>query len=265
MNLIFTGILACLLYLASAGIQLKEQPKSRKPLVLGLGYAGLLLHAYTTWAEIFTQTGINMGLLPMVSLMFLAVVAMILLSSLRRPVENLLIVLFPLAAVALGLSLMFHETYTPRLQLAAGFVAHIILSVVAYSLLTIAAFQAILLSFGDYELRHHRLAMLKRLPPLQTMEGLLFELIWGGLLFLSLSIGTGFFYLGTKEAAVPGLVHHTVITFAAWVVFAILLWGRYQLGWRGAVASRWTLSGFALLVLGYFGSKFVIEVILGRA
>ena len=88
------------------------------------------------------------------------------------------------------------------------------------------------------------------------------SLLAAGLLFLTLSIATGFVFL--DDLSGPGLVHHTVITMAAWVVFAVLLWGRHQLGWRGAIASRWTLSGFVLLVLGYFGSKLVLEVILGR-
>jgi len=90
----------------------------------------------------------------------------------------------------------------------------------------------------------------------------LFELLTAGLVFLSLSIVTGFIYLA--DLSQSGLVHHTFITMAAWIVFAVLIWGRYQLGWRGSLASRWTLAGFALLLLGYFGSKIVLEVILTR-
>ncbi|MBT7369129.1 MAG: cytochrome c biogenesis protein CcsA, partial [Gammaproteobacteria bacterium] len=88
------------------------------------------------------------------------------------------------------------------------------------------------------------------------------EMIGWGLIFLSLSIGTGFVFI--KDTSLPGLMHHMVITFSAWVVFSVLMWGRFQLGWRGAIASRWTLSGFVLLALGYFGSKIVLEIILGR-
>jgi ABC-type uncharacterized transport system permease subunit len=95
------------------------------------------------------------------------------------------------------------------------------------------------------------------------MEHLMFEMIWAGLVFLTLSIGSGFVFL--DDFSEPGLVHHTAITLAAWIVFMVLAWGRYQLGWRGAIASRWTLFGFVLLVLGYFGSKLVLEVILGKS
>ena len=98
------------------------------------------------------------------------------------------------------------------------------------------------------------------MPPLQTMEQLMFEMLWAGLVFLTLSIASGFFFL--EDISGPGLIHHTVITLAAWLVFSVLMWGRHQLGWRGAIASRWTLTGFVLLVVGYFGSKVVLEVIL---
>jgi ABC-type uncharacterized transport system permease subunit len=139
----------------------------------------------------------------------------------------------------------------------------VVLSIIAYSLITIAAFQAIFLSFGDYELKHRNLGVLKNLPPLQTLESLLFEMLWVGLVFLSLSIVSGFVFFDEISSR-PGLIHHTIITLAAWVVFAVLLWGRYRLGWRGAVASRWTLAGFVLLAFGYFGTKFVLQMILGR-
>jgi ABC-type uncharacterized transport system permease subunit len=58
--------------------------------------------------------------------------------------------------------------------------------------------------------------------------------------------------------------HHIVLAVSAWIVFAVLLYGRWRLGWRGRTAIRWTLGGFLLLVLAYFGSKFVLEVLLGR-
>ena len=88
-------------------------------------------------------------------------------------------------------------------------------------------------------------------------------MLWAGLIFLSLSIASGFVFL--DDIAGPGLMHHTVITLSAWLVFSVLLWGRYQRGWRGSIASRWVLTGFVLLVVGYFGSKLVLEVILGSA
>jgi ABC-type uncharacterized transport system permease subunit len=268
MNPVIPGILASVLYLLGASLQLaslRQKMPSRRAWVIGSGVAAVTVHAWFSWQDIFTSSGIDMGLMPMASLTSLAIAAIITASSFRRPVENLAIVLFPMAAICIVLSLALPDAYTPRSRVPVGIAMHIVLSVIAYSILTIAAFQAMLLSFGDYELKHHKLAVLKSLPPLLTMEWLLFELLWAGLLFLSLSISTGFYFMARNEGAIPGLVHHTLITLAAWMVFAVLLWGRYQRGWRGATASRWTLAGFVLLVVGYFGSKFVLEIVLGRA
>jgi len=58
------------------------------------------------------------------------------------------------------------------------------------------------------------------------------------------------------------LVHKTVLSMLAWVIFAFLLWGRYTYGWRGKKAIKLSLGGFVFLMLSYFGSKFVSELIL---
>ena len=87
-------------------------------------------------------------------------------------------------------------------------------------------------------------------------------MIWAGLTLLSISIASGFIFLDNLFA--QHLAHKTILSLAAWTTFAVLLWGRHQLGWRGKTAIRGTLTGFSLLVLAYFGSKLVLEVILQR-
>jgi|TARA_B100000497_G_scaffold54745_1_gene62747 ABC-type uncharacterized transport system permease subunit len=256
--------LASLLYLGSAGIQLyslKHSPIDKKKPVIVLGMIAVLAHGIFSFNAIFTLTGINLGIFEMASVVALAISAIVVLSSLHRPVVNLVIAIFPLAVLTIVGTLLNESTYTPRQDLTSGIGLHVVLSVLSYGLLAIAALQAILLSFGDYELRHKKMTTLRYLPPLQTMESLLFELLWAGLVFLSLSILSGFVFF---EQMSRGLIHHTSITLIAWVVFSILLWGRYRMGWRGATASRWTLSGFALLLVGYFGSKLVMEIFLAQ-
>ena len=58
--------------------------------------------------------------------------------------------------------------------------------------------------------------------------------------------------------------HKTVFGVLSWIIFAALLGGRHVYGWRGRIAVRWTLTGFLMLVLAYFGSRFVLEVVLQR-
>ena len=263
MNPEIPGIIAGFLYLVSAGTQFTSLGReiSNAQLIVKLSATiAVLCHGTTVYMDLYGASGINLGLYPMLSLMAVSISGIVLSSSFRRPQENLFIVIFPLATATLVLELSIEGSYSPRADITSGMLAHIVLSVIAYSLLTIAALEAALLSFGDYELKHPKLSILKRLPPLQTMEALLFEMLWVGLIFLSLSIASGFAFL--TDIQDQRLIHHTIITLAAWMVFAVLLWGRYQLGWRGAIASRWALSGFALLVVGYFGSKLVLEVIL---
>jgi ABC-type uncharacterized transport system permease subunit len=98
------------------------------------------------------------------------------------------------------------------------------------------------------------------LPPLQTMETLLFGLLWTGIIALTLAIISGFVFL--DDMFEQRVVHHTVLALSSWVLYGILLAGHRLFGWRGTTAVRWTLIAFGLLVLGYFGSKFVIEILL---
>ena len=147
--------------------------------------------------------------------------------------------------------------------MAHGLGQHVFFSIVAYAVLTVAAGQAVLLSIQDRQLRNgHIRGVMRLFPPMQVMESMLFEVIWLGEILLTIAISTGFFYVDNLFA--QHLVHKTVLTLIAWVVFAILLGGRYLRGWRGRTATRFTLSGFAVLLVAFFGSQLVLEFILKR-
>jgi ABC-type uncharacterized transport system permease subunit len=140
---------------------------------------------------------------------------------------------------------------------------HIVLSLLAYGVLTIAAVQAVMLAIQDQRLHRHRIGgSALGLPPLETMEMLLFRLIAIGFFLLSLALLSGLFFVENLFA--QHLVHKTVLSAAAWLFFAVLLWGRWRHGWRGRLAVRWTVGGYTALLLAYFGSKFVLEALLGK-
>ena len=105
--------------------------------------------------------------------------------------------------------------------------------------------------------------VVRSLPSLQSMETLMFQLLGAGLVLLTVSLVTGFVFLENLFA--QHLAHKTILSLLAWLLFAVLLVGRSRYGWRGQTAIRWTLSGFAALMLAYFGSKLVLELILNRA
>ena len=92
------------------------------------------------------------------------------------------------------------------------------------------------------------------------MESLLFQMIATGFALLTLALVTGFLFL--EDIFAQHLVHKTTLSIIAWFVFGILLWGRWRFGWRGQTALRWTIGGFIFLMLAYFGSKFVLELVL---
>ena len=94
------------------------------------------------------------------------------------------------------------------------------------------------------------------------MESLLFEMIAAGFILLTLALISGFAFLQNMFA--QHLVHKTVLSTLAWLVFGGLLLGRFRYGWRGRTAIIWTLSGFVILILAYFGSKAVLELMLLR-
>jgi ABC-type uncharacterized transport system permease subunit len=148
---------------------------------------------------------------------------------------------------------------------------HLLLAILAYSLLTIAAMQALLMATIDRRLhgdvlgeRSRMARFLDRLPPLLAMETVLFRLITAGFVLLTATLASGVFFSEQLFGRPLRLDHKTVFTIAAWGVFGGLLMGRMSFGWRGRTALRWTLIGFAMLMLAYVGSRFVLEVLLGR-
>ncbi|MEJ2621786.1 MAG: cytochrome c biogenesis protein CcsA [Candidatus Thiodiazotropha sp.] len=233
-----------------------------KSLALGLGFLGVLLHAIPHYQNLLAEAGFNMGIFNAMSLIAWTITLLLLISSLTKPVENLGIVIMPIAAIAIFLENRYQTVHFISGQLSSGLTIHILVSMLAYSLFTLASVQAILLAIQDHHLRQrHPGGFIRALPPLQTMESLLFEMIAVGFVLLSLALLSGFAFL--ENMFQQHLAHKTVLSIIAWLVFGTLLWGRYRFGWRGQKALIWTLSGFVVLMLAYFGTKVVLELILG--
>lgn len=267
MSLAFLAVIAALLYLAAAGLQLASAIQhqgnlSRSVLIIACFAVGC--QAVLAWQNVFAMEGSNFGFFKIFALIFLGINCACLLALTKRPLQNLLIVLFPLSAVAVLIATLGPDTAADQKGLRIGVVLHIGSSVVAYSILTLAAMQAALLAAQDAQLKRRQMGgLLGVLPPLQLMETMLFELIWVGVVALTLSIGTGVIFM--DDIFAQHLVHKTVLSIVAWLLFSLLLWGHYRLGWRSQTAVRLTVSGFTLLMLAFLGSKLVLELVLERA
>ncbi|HRD90769.1 MAG TPA: cytochrome c biogenesis protein CcsA, partial [Accumulibacter sp.] len=105
---------------------------------------------------------------------------------------------------------------------------------------------------------------LSSLPPILTMEALLFRMITVAFCLLTVALVSGVWFSEEIFGKAAVLDHKTLFAFASWGIFAALLVGRRAYGWRGRIALRWTLAGFMVLLLAYIGSRFVAEVVLGR-
>ncbi|MGM0632100.1 MAG: cytochrome C assembly family protein [Pseudomonadota bacterium] len=262
---ILAGLSAIALYLITLvflyqDLHSRDRAQRADRRVLGTGLAAGLLHLLSAGSLIVSDGQYYFGIPEVSTLIFAAIALLLQVSSLRRPLHNLMVGLFPLSIAAIVLSLTLGTRAQP-MTLDTGIASHILMSILAYSFFTMAVLQAGLVAFLNYQLRHHHVAsVIHRFPPLQDMESFLFDLLWAGQILLTLGIISGFVFVDDMGAR--GIPHKTVFSILAWVVFGILLMGRHWLGWRGRMATRGTVIGFLLLILGFYGSKFVIEYIL---
>jgi ABC-type uncharacterized transport system permease subunit len=187
------------------------------------------------------------------------------------PVRSLDVLVLPAAALCVLLPLLFHGAPITAGVDSIALRLHLLVAIAAYSLLTIAALHALLMALLDRRLHapvqgpaHGMARVFGQLPSLLALEKLLFRLIWAGFVLLTATLVTGVFFSEQLFGRALRFEHKTVFTIASWLVFAGLLGGRVVFGWRGRTALRWTFAGFLMLLLAYVGSRFVLEVILGR-
>jgi ABC-type uncharacterized transport system permease subunit len=232
--------------------------------IFGLGLGAITLHALLLYTGLWREGGVNLALTPAFSLVAWVVAVLYLFASISRPVDNLGILIMPFT----GLMLLIEWLWPGRMSLPLTShwqAAHISVSILAYSLLSLATVQSLMLLVQERHLRSkHPGGFIRALPPMQTMESLMFQMIGIGFVLLTLTLVSGVFFSELLFSQPLKFTHHMVLAVLAWVVYAILLVGRWRLGWRGRTAVHWTLGGFVLLILAYFGSKFVLEVLLNR-
>jgi len=229
----------------------------------------LMLHGYLLYDNLFVEGQLNFGLIYSLSLILWLTMLVYWVARFFYPIASLQTLVLPLAAAGALLPALFPEAHMQAKTTSLMFDAHIIAAMLAYSLLIIAVLHAGLMSLVENRLHHAMLPKaLQNLPPLLTMETLLFRVITVGFLLLSLTLASGMVFseqlFGRALEFTPKIAHKIVFSLLSWAVFAGLLIGHRFYGWRGRMAIRWTVSGFVFLLLAYVGSKFVLEVLLHR-
>lgn len=257
MNQIIIGLFIAIAYGALTLAQAWQFQGKRpfpKPLLIIGGLFAAALHGYLLYHWIDTPLGQNLSASHMFSLVTWLILVLVLISALYRPVENLALFILPLAALSIPLALVFPGNEVFQTRLYPLRLTHILISIGALAVLGMATLQAILVYFQTQWIRkQNSVGALSFLPPLQTMETLLFQIIWLGFLFLSASLASACIFL--EDIFSISRLQKMLFSFLAWGFFATLLYGHYRSGWRGTTAIRWTLSGMVLLIVAYFSSK----------
>jgi ABC-type uncharacterized transport system permease subunit len=225
----------------------------------------VLLHGWSVGVAVFRDGSVFIGVGVALSAIVLVTVVIHWLGNFFYNLRGLQLLVFPVAAVC-ALAPAVSGTDQPLAHAGAAMLAaHVIVALLAYGLLTIAALHAVLLSALDRKLRTGALPpSLSGLPPLLTMETLLFRIIIAGFVLLSATVLSGLLFSEELFGMPLTFTHKNVFTLISWAIFASLLVGRFLFGWRGRIALRWTLWGFGVLLLAYMGTRFVGEVLLGR-
>ncbi|TXH00600.1 MAG: cytochrome C biogenesis protein [Rhodocyclaceae bacterium] len=227
--------------------------------------AALVIHAAGLYDALFADIGMRFSFSFALSLMMWLAVLIYWLESFMARMEGMQPMVLPLAAICTILPVIFPNVHLVAHANATGFKLHFLAAMLAYSLLTLSALHAIFMGFTERALHNRSLKRsLSSLPPLLAMESLLFKMLLVGFILLTLTVGSGVFFSEEIFGKALTIDHKTLFAFASWGIFATLLIGRHAWGWRGKRALRWTLAGFALLILAYVGSRFVAEVVLGR-
>jgi ABC-type uncharacterized transport system permease subunit len=224
----------------------------------------LAIHGWLLYDGIFSRE-LRFGFAPALSAMSFLAVALYWTESLFYRLDGMEPLVLPFAAVSVPLPALFPGLVSSAAYAqTVAFKLHLALAMVAYSLFVIALLHAMLMTLAERQLHLKSGFAAMTLPPLLTLEKLLFRVIGAAFVFLTLTLATGIAFSETLFGRALRADHKTVFAVLSWLTFGWLLAGRLLYGWRGRTALRWTLTGFVLLVLAYVGSRFVLEVVLQR-
>ncbi|MDR3412841.1 MAG: cytochrome c biogenesis protein CcsA [Formivibrio sp.] len=226
---------------------------------------GLLLHGAAIFNPFVHPELLHFGASEALSLTAWLSLAIYLTGQLVWRVQAPLTMLITLAALFLLAALILPSGPALDYKVTTLARGHLLLAMLAYGMLTNAAAVALLMRLADRRLHHLRAnTLLHALPPLLTLEKLLFLCLWLGFSLLTLVLASGILFSEQTWGHPLELNHKTFFSVVAWLIFGGLLAGRALRGWRGRFAANWTLAGYLLLFLGYIGTQFVLEIILHR-
>lgn len=259
-------------YIAAAALEWRRlaapsgaSAEATRRLAAWLAAAALAGHAALIVETVYTGDGLDVSLANALSVVAGLTALVAWAGNHSRTLPGVAVVALPVAAIAVPLPALFPNPHRFSLVDEPWAALHIAVALAAYALLIVAALQALLLL--GLERRLHRAVpdpVAEAMPPLLTLERFLFRLVGIGYALLTLTLLSGAVFSEELFGKPLQFKHKIVFSILGWLVFGWLLIGRHRYGWRGRAALHWIVAGTALVVLAYAGSKFVLEVILGR-
>lgn len=223
---------------------------------------GVSLHFWLAAQTSYVQHSFNFSVASMTLWVSALVVLIYLIGICIHPIKTLGLVTLPVAIANILFAVAWGDNVTLIAHQTPIFFWHIGLSIAGFTVLTLSVLQSLIFALQEYGIKQKRFQTIgSLLPPIQTMERVLFELIWLGFGLLSIAIILGAAYNYQTLGNLFSFNHHNLLAVLSWCVFLILLYGRHMKGWRGIQTVKWTVSAFVLLNLGYFGSKVVSELL----
>lgn len=257
----FLGV--CLFLLAFRVYSLKQQPSDEQRLTVGAGslvpgFLACFMQIILLVDLLWNETGqLNMSITNAFLVCAFIITFLCLIICTFLPITQIVVIFLPVNMVAVMTAISARGETGILLSPSASLQAHILLSISAYSVLAFASLIAILFACKNWQVKHHKFGILwQTLPSLQSLERLMFQVLIAGFILLTLGVLLGFADLE------KWFTHKVIFSIIAWLVFATLLMGRYFSGWRGQKAIKLTLTGMVFLILAFFGSKFVLEILL---
>jgi ABC-type uncharacterized transport system permease subunit len=264
---ILLHVLVAALYAATAWARWpRSVPASVERQRLGQALLGvaLVLHAIAIWQAIVRPDGLDLSFVNALSLVAGLTVVAAWLSGVLGALPAVAAVVLPVAAACTLLPPLAGSPHRVPLSGDPWAEAHIAVALVAYALFVVVALQSLVETRLEKRLHRGLPEAPRRTPPLLTLERYMFRLLGIGFVLLTATLVSGMLFSEEIFGKAVPLNHKNVFSVAGWLAFAILLFGRWRHGWRGRTAMKWIVGGTLLLVVGYLGSKFVREIVLGR-
>lgn len=225
----------------------------------------VLLHTSVLWLPMLHDRVLAIGFGDALSMVVWLMIMLYWCGSFFYPLKGLQLLLYPCAAVSMLLAVLMPGQHVGYSVHNLPFMLHVSAALLAYGLFGITTLLAVLMLLVNRQLHQRKMSpMLVALPPLLSIEKLMFQGLWVGFMLLTLAVVSGTFFAEEVFGQPAAMTHKTVFGVLSWLIYAVILFKHHTQAWRGKKAAQWMLVAFGFLMLAYIGSKFVMEILLQR-